>query len=236
MPSKKRPHIYEGEGDRLMEGRQDQSVDRIILVPDTLPSKEPDPTRRLRIMWGQHLLEDLLAGRYRSVVCAVNPEDNSRGIITQLAQLLPTSQWDERSITAHAKRFSAAGGPVKVLKYDMDAVEVLAVLRPADRPNLTLDDLSAAFRIVSQMLQNRTERLPAATVSFLGGRSNRLDSKERGNGDTEPSLEAVLTTMYDAGFNGDVYPAPAMWEAAPTGVFARFPFPDSLDQMRQGGS
>lgn len=232
MPSKNRPHIYDGEGDRLMEGRQDQSVDRIILVPDTLPSKEPDPTHRLRIMWGQHLLEDLLAGRYRSLVCAVNPDDNSRGIITQLAKLLPTSQWDERSITAHAKRFSAPGSPVKVLKYDMDAVEVLAILRPADRPNLTLKDISAAFRIVAQMLSTRTERLPAASVSFLGGRSNRLAAA----GKAEPSLEAVLTSMYDAGFYGDVYPAPAMWEAAPTGVFARFPFPDSLNQMREGGS
>lgn len=232
MPNKNRPNIYDGEGDRLMEGRQDQSVDRIILVPDTLPSKEPDTTRRLRIMWGQHLLEDLLAGRYRSVVCAVNPDDNSRGIITQLAKLLPTSQWDEASITAHAKRFSAAGGPVKVLKYDMDAVEVLAVLRPTDRPNLTLDDISAAFRIVAQMLSTRTERLPAASVSFLGGRSNRLAE----DGKVEPSLEALLTRMHDAGFFGDVYPAPAMWEAAPTGVYARFPFPDSLNQMREGGS
>lgn len=232
MPGKSRSRIYEGEGDRLMEDRNDPSVDRIVLVPDTLPSKEPDPTRRLRIMWGQHLLEDLLAGRYRSLVCAVNPEDNSRGIITQLAKLLPTSQWDETSITAHAKRFSAAGGPVKVIKYDMDSVEVLAVLRPTQRPNLTLDDLAAAFRIVTQMLHTRTDRLPCASVSFLGGRSNRLGSKAN----SEPSFEAVLKIMYEAGFWGDVYPAPAMWEAAPTGVFARFPFPDSLEQMRQGGS
>lgn len=232
MPGKSKPRIYEGEGDRLMEDRNDPSVDRIVLVPDTLPSKEPDPTRRLRIMWGQHLLEDLLSGRYRSLVCAVNPDDNSRGIITQLAKLLPTSQWDETSITAHAKRFSAAGGPVKVIKYDMDSVEVLAVLRPTDRPNLTVTDLAAAFRIVAQMLSTKTDRLPCASVSFLGGRSNRLGSKGSG----EPSFEAVLKIMYDAGFSGDVYPAPSMWESAPTGVFARYPFPDSLEQMRQGGS
>jgi len=215
-----------------MEGRHDQSVDRIILVPDTLPSREPDPTRRCRIMWGQHLLEDLLAGRYRSLVCAVNAEDNSHGIITQLASLLPTSQWDEESITAHAKRFAAAGGPVKVIKYDMDSVEVLAVLRPADRQSLTLMDLAAAFRIVTEMLRTRTDRLPSASVSFLGGRSNRLIGK----GQAEPSFEAVLQVMYEAGYAGDVYPAPAMWEAAPTGVFARFPFPSSLDRMRNGGS
>lgn len=232
MPNKNRPRIYDGEGDKLMEGRPNQSVDRIILVPDTLPSKEPDTTRRLRLMWGQHLLEDLLAGRYRSLVCGVNPDDNSRGIITQLARLLPTSQWDEQSITAHAKRFAAAGGPVKVIKYDMDSVEVLAVLRPADKAHLTLDDLSAAFRIVAQMLHTRTDRLPCASVSFLGGRSNRLSARSA----PEPSFEAVLKVMYEAGFGGDVYPAPAMWEASPTGVFARFPFPDSLEQMRQGGS
>jgi hypothetical protein len=232
MPGKNRPRIYEGEGDRLMEGRHDQSVDRIILVPDTLPSREPDPTRRCRIMWGQHLLEDLLAGRYRSLVCAVNAEDNSHGIITQLASLLPTSQWDEESITAHARRFAAAGGPVKVIKYDMDSVEVLAVLRPADRQSLTLMDLAAAFRIVTEMLRTRTDRLPSASVSFLGGRSNRLIGK----GQAEPSFESVLQVMYEAGYAGDVYPAPAMWEAAPTGVFARFPFPSSLDRMRNGGS
>ena len=42
---------------------------------------QPDTTPRIRIMWGQHLLEDLLAGRYRSLVLAVNAEDNSSGII-----------------------------------------------------------------------------------------------------------------------------------------------------------
>ena len=39
-------------------------------------------------------MEDLLAGRYRSVVCAVNNHDNSHGIISQLARLMPTSPAD----------------------------------------------------------------------------------------------------------------------------------------------
>src|SRR5436190_10153708 len=124
----KKPAIYDGEGDRLMEDLD--LNERIILLPDARPSKAPDRTPRLRLMWGQHLLEDLLAGRYRTLVCAVNSIDNRRGIITQLATLLPTSQWDEKSITAHAKLFSQSGA-ARVLKFDMDLVEVLAVLRPA---------------------------------------------------------------------------------------------------------
>ena len=105
------PKMYEGDGDSLMQCDADSDFPRIMLVPDSFPSKVPDKTPRLRIMWGQHLLEDLLAGRYGSVVCAVNAEDNSHGIISQLASLLPTSQWDRNSITAHAKQFVAVGEP-----------------------------------------------------------------------------------------------------------------------------
>jgi hypothetical protein len=184
-------------------------------------------------MWGQHLLEDLLAGRYRTLVCAVNDTDNKSGIITQLATLLPTSQWDEPSITAHAKVFSQSkGSAARVIKFDMDAVEVLAVLRPGSRKHLTLEDLGGAFEIVTEMISRRSERQPSASVSFLGARSNalKLPSGE------EPSLEAVLKTMSGTGYTGDVYPAPAMWEVAPTPVYARYPFPASLDTMRNGGS
>jgi hypothetical protein len=41
--------------------------------------------------------------------------------------------------------------------------------------------------------------------------------------------------MFDAGFRGDVYPSLSMWECAPTGLFADYPFPDSLKVMRSGG-
>lgn len=51
----------------------------------------------------------------------------------------------------------------------------------------------------------------------------------------EPSFEAVLRTMYDAGFRGDAYPSLGMWQLAPTGVFASYPFPASLKVMRSGG-
>jgi hypothetical protein len=224
-----RPSIYDGEGDRLMEDLD--LNERIILLPDARPSKTPDRTPRIRIQWGQHLLEDLLAGRYRSLVCAVNSTDNRRGIITQLATLLPTSQWDEAAITAQAKVFAQAGNAAKVVKFDMDTVEVLAVLRPAGKEFLTLDDLALSFKIVTEMIQRRSERQPSASVSFLGAGSNALRDSEG----KEPSLEAVLRTMYEAGYTGDVYPAPAMWESAPTSVYARYPFPSSLESMRHGG-
>ena len=51
----------------------------------------------------------------------------------------------------------------------------------------------------------------------------------------EPSFENVLGTVYDSGFRGDVYPAPWMWDAAPKGVFPRYPFPDSFKHMCEGG-
>ena len=73
--------------------------------------------------------------------------------------------------------------------------------------------------------------MPTASVCFLGAHANRLEN-ETGH---EPTFEAVLRTMHDAGFVGDVYPALWMWESAPTAVYARYPFPASLDTMREGG-
>ena len=225
-----KPRVYDGDGDLLMQDERREQTTRITLTPDALPSKAPDRAPRLRILWGQHLLEDVLAGRYRSLVCAVNPHDNSRGIIAQLAALLPTSQWDEASITAQAKQFDS-GSRVKVLKYDMDMVEVLAILRPAAQEHLTVADLGEAFKIVTQMVGWKSTRTPSASVSFLGARANRLVDREG----REPSFETVLRTMHEAGYTGDVYPSPAMWQLGPVGVFARYPFSGALDQMREGG-
>ncbi len=221
-------HIYDGDGDDLMIDHE--LHERLVIVPDARPFKGPDTSPMVRIMWGQHLLDDLLVGRYRSLVCAVNADDNSHGIIGQLANLLPTSQWDPDSITAHAKLF-AARDKVTVIKYDMDMVEVLALLRPGDHEHLTLDDLAQGFRVVTEMVRRRSRRSPVASVSFLGARANALvDDQGR-----EPTFETVLRTMHKAGFAGDVYPSPWMWESAPTAVFARYPFPSSIEQMRQGG-
>ena len=81
------------------------------------------------------------------------------------------------------------------------------------------------------MVETRYDRLAVASVSFLGAKSNRLLGK---NGQ-EPSFETVLRTMFEAGYRGDVYPSLGMWEVAPTGVFASYPFPNSLKVMREGG-
>lgn len=231
IAQEKRPQMYDGQGDDLMSREHEDMAERITIMPDALPSKVPDTTPRVRIMWGQHLLEDLLAGRYRTLVCAVNAQDNSRGIITQLAALLPTSQWDEQSITAYAKQFAHAGERVKVLKYDMDMVEVLAVLRSANSKHLTLEELGAAFNVVAEMINRKPGRLPSASVSFLGARANLLvDAQGR-----EPSFESVLRTMYERGYTGDVYPSPEMWKLGPIGLFARYPFSTVLDNLREGG-
>jgi hypothetical protein len=227
----KHPQIYDGDGDALMQKEHGDMGDRISLVPDALPSKTPDLTPRIRILWGQHLLEDLLAGRYCTLVCAVNPHDNSHGIISQLAELLPTSQWNQQSLTAHAKQFAGSDGRVRVLKYDMDVVEVLGILRPSQNAPMTLSVLSDAFRIVAEMIRRKPGRLPSASVSFLGARANKLI----GPAGREPSFESILRAMYDAGYSGDVYPPPAMWQAGDVGVFARYPFPPSLERIRGGG-
>jgi len=221
-------HIYEGSGDDLA-GQMDSGG--LTLLPDAPQSqKEPDTTERIRILWGQRLIDDLMCGRYRGLVCAVNATDNSRGIISLLAEKLPTSQWRGEMITEFARHFVQPNN-VTVVKFDMDRVKVLGLLRPANREHLTLRDLSAGFRIVSAMLQARPDRQPVAAVSFLGARANRLLD---GTGH-EPSFETVLATMYESGYRGDVYPAPWMWDAAARGVFPRYPFPDSFKQMCDGG-
>lgn len=221
--------IYDGHGDDLI--LDTHLSEKLTIIPDGKPSSKPDATRRLRIMWGQHLLDDLLAGRYRTLVCAVNADDNSHGIVAQLATLLPTSMWTPKTITDYAQQFSG-NKQTAVLKFDMDMVEVLALLRPSQKDELALADLSHGFEIVSEMLRRKTERLPTASVSFLGARANRLIEP---GAESEPSFETVLRTMSEAGFAGDVYPSPKMWDSHPTAVYARYPFPESVEQMRDGG-
>lgn len=235
----KPPRLYDAEGDLLLQA--DQRADRVILLPSGDSRVASTDRDRIRIQWGQHLLADLLAHRYRTLVCGVNPVDNSHGIIGELAELLPTSQWNAQTITSHAKAFSksVSEDEVLVLKYDLDAVTVLALLRPPGRECFTLDDLSKGFRKVAQMIERRFDRLPCASVSFLGAKSNRLvmpgAAAPASPPEEEPSFESVLRTMFEAGYRGDVYPSLGMWECAPTGAFANYPFPKSLDVMRSGG-
>jgi hypothetical protein len=224
--------LYNDEADNLLAS--DLFPDRVTLLPG-----EAGPGGRLRILWGQDLVRDLLEGRYRTMICGVNDQDNSHGIIAQLVELLPTSQWSARSVTNYAKMFqdsvaihAALDREPYVLKFDLDSVLILAILRPKGRPHFTLEDLSRGFKTVSKMLHERRERWPAAAVSFLNAKANRLVGPDG----SEPAFESVLKTMFDAGFRGDIYTAPSMWKFGHVGVFPSYPFPEGLDRMREGSS
>ncbi|MBM4107209.1 MAG: hypothetical protein FJ255_00075 [Phycisphaerae bacterium] len=226
--------LYEGDADSLM--KSDLFPDRVSLLPGA--AGKIDPGERLRIMWGQDMLRDLLDGRYRAVICGVNDRDNSHGIIAQLCSLVPTSQWTAATITAYARTFQdsvsvlAAGDREPyILKFDLDQLLIFAVLRPRGREYFTIEDIGRGFGTVCKMLRGRRERLPVATVSFLNARANRL----LGPDGREPSFEAVLSAMFQAGFRGDVYAAPNMWKVAHVGVFSSYPFPESVERMRTGG-
>jgi hypothetical protein len=233
--------VYEGDGDALMQatGLAGPFAGEHVRILQEAPVLMDKPGR-IRVLWGQQMIPDLLAGRYRAVVCGVNSEDNSHGVIAQIVDLTHTSQWTAKTVTSYAKMFSEAIGlhaaddrEPYILKYDLDAILVLALLRPKGRDYFTLDDLSRGFKTVGKMLQGRRERLPVASVSFLGARANRLVVSE--GSQTEPSLESVLRTMYEAGFRGDVYPPPKAWGVGHIGVFPSFPFPPGIDRMRAGG-
>jgi len=227
--------LYDEGGETLM--RAAQFADRVTLLPGEQGRIEPG--RRLRILWGQDMLKDVLDGRYRAIVCGVNDLDNSHGIIAQIVNLVTTSQWSIGSVTSYARMFqesvavhAAHDKQPYVLKYDLDSLLILAILRPSGRDHFTTDDLAQGFRTVQRMVQGRVDRQPIATVSFLGARSNRLIDASG----TEPSFEAVLHTMYDAGFRGDVYPSPQLWSFGDVGVFPTYPFPEGLERMREGSS
>ncbi len=233
--------LYDDDADDLMNS--EKFADRVTLLPSGIVgggggggAAAPE---RIRIMWGQDMLRDVLDGRYRAVVCGVNDTDNSHGIVAQLVNLVPSSQWTVPSVTSYARVFqesvgvhSSADREPFVLKFDLDSILILGILRPKGRSHFTLEDLNRGFRTVAKMLRGRRERLPIATVSFLNARVNRLTNPDG----QEPSFESVLRAMYDAGFRGDIYPAPTMWQLGHVGVFPSFPFPEGLDQMRTGSS
>jgi hypothetical protein len=231
--------LYEGDAENLIPS--DIAPERVTLLPsDAARADRPEDSReRIRIMWGQDLLRDLLDGRYRTVVCGVNDTDNTRGIIASLCELVSTSQWTARSVTSYAENFQRsvaihASGDKEpyVLKFDLDELLILAILRPRGRDHFTLHDLSRGFKTVSRMIRDRRERQPVAAVSFLNAKANRLTGPDG----REPSFEGVLKTMFEAGFRGDVYTAPEMWKFGNVGVFPSFPFPAGLDRMRAGSS
>jgi len=231
--------LYDGDGEALMS--TEHSMDRVSLLPNDPPGGplESDERDRVRILWGQHMLHDILERRYRAVICGVNDVDNSHGIIAQIVDMIDTSQWSSRTVTSYAKMFQDAVSlhaegdrEPHVLKFDLDAVLVMGLLRPKGKDHFTVEDLSRGFRTVNKMLRGRRERLPVASVSFLGARSNRLIDPATG---AEPSLETVLRTMYEAGYRGDIYPSGQMWSMGHVGVFPSYPFPEGLERMREGG-
>ena len=230
--------VYKGDGDRLVEASKESP--QCVMLPAGDP-RTVRGVRRIRIQWGQHLLEDLVDGRYRTVICGVNDVDNERGILGELLKLIPTSQWTLASATSYAKMFRESVSvhakedrEPYILKFDLDRLLILALLRPAGRDHFTLEDIYRGFRTVSKMLEGRRERQPVATISFLGAKSNRLASSKTPDG--EPSLESILDAMHQAGYEGDLYPPASAWEVAPTSVFASYPFPESLERMREGSS
>jgi hypothetical protein len=237
MPTTPNVEIYDGDADLLLS--PESFPDRVSLLPSDAGS--PTQGGKARIMWGQDLLSDVLDGRYRTVICGVNDTDNSHGVIAQIVSLVTASQWSVAAVTSYAKMFqdavrvhAAQDREPYILKFDLDSVLVMALLRPKGRDTFTLGDLSRGFKTVNKMLQGRADRRPVCTVSFLGARSNRLTMSE---GDSkEPSFESVLKTVHSSGFRGDVYPSPCMWKNADVGVFPSYPFPAGLDRMRAGSS
>ncbi len=232
--------LYDEDADLLL--RSEQFPDRVSLLPagpTGAAAAVPGAVERIRILWGQDMLRDVLDGRYRAVVCGVNDTDNSHGIVAQFVNLIQTSQWTPRAVTSFAKMFqesvsvhAATDREPYVLKIDLDSILILGILRPRGRDHFSLEDLSRGFATVTKMLERRRDRLPVASVSFLNARANRLMS----SGGIDPSFEAVLRTMYNAGFRGDVYPSLAMWRFGHVGVFPSYPFPEGLEQMRTGSS
>lgn len=231
--------LYDDEAELLMG--VEHFADKVTLLPSGPIGAGigPGAVERIRIMWGQDMLRDMLDGRYRAVICGVNDTDNSHGIIAQLVDLIPSSQWTARGVTSFAKMFqdsvsihAARDREPYVLKYDLDQLIILALLRPQGREYFTLEDLSRGFATVVKMLRGRRDRLPVASVSFLNARVNRLQDGEG----KEPSFETVLRTMYQAGFRGDVFPAPAHWRFGNVGTFPSYPFPEGIEQMRKGSS
>lgn len=239
--------LYDDNADALLS--PDSFPDRVSLLQaagldragnTTTPANAQLHPQRIRLLWGQDMMHDVLDGRYRAVVCGVNEHDNSHGIIAQLVDRVPSSQWTASGVTSYARMFqesvsihAAHDREPYVLKYDLDSLLILALLRPKGKDHFTTDDLARGFATISKMLAGRRERLPVATVSFLGARSNKLIDPKTNE---EPSFERVLNIMHNAGFHGDVYPSPQMWRLAHVGVFPTYPFPAGVARMKEGSS
>jgi len=165
--------LYDDDADALLS--PDSFPDRVSLLPPERVSGQPGS--HIRLLWGQDMLRDVLDGRYRSIVCSVNAEDNTHGLIAQIVSLVKTSQWSVHAVTSYAKMFqesvqvhAARDREPYVLKFDLDSVLVLGILRPRAQDHFTLNDLARGFETVTRMIAGRTDRRPICSVSFLGAR------------------------------------------------------------------
>ena len=61
-----RPRIYDGDDDTLMEA--DRQSNRLVIMPVGDPRQIETTRTRIRIQWGQFLLNDMLTTRYRTLV------------------------------------------------------------------------------------------------------------------------------------------------------------------------
>ncbi len=162
--------LYDGDADDLMSG---DHAEQVSLLPGD-PSPGFSAGERIRVPWGQDMLRDMLDGRYRAVVCGVNDEDNSHGIIAQLVHLVTSSQWTQQTVTNYAKVFqesvsvhAAHDHEPYVLKYDLDSILILALLRPKGQDHFTTADLARGFSTVS----NGSCRMPATHPSAYSAMS-----------------------------------------------------------------
>src|SRR6185369_2352920 len=112
------------------------------------------------------MLRNVLDKRYQAIVVGVNDADNSHGIIAKLVELIRTSQWSARAVTSYAKMFqdsvaihAARDKEPYVLKFDLDSLLILGILRPKGRDHFTLDDLGRGFATITKMLADRRDRL-----------------------------------------------------------------------------
>ena len=157
----------------------------------------------------------------------------------ELLELVPTSQWNVQTATAYAKMFHesvAVHAPHDkepyILKFDLDQLLIMAILRPRDKEHFTLEDLSRGFGTVAKMLAGRRERLPVASVSFLGAKSNAIMGP---NGSGKSTLALVLAGH--SGFEvteGEVtYRGKNLLEMEPEvrageGIFLAFQYPVAI--------
>ncbi|CAG0996128.1 hypothetical protein PHYC_02573 [Phycisphaerales bacterium] len=97
--------LYEDEAESLF--KSDLFPDRGTLLPGE--GRSVSARERIRIMWGQDMLRDIIDGRCRTVVCGVNDSGNSRHR-RHLVELITAGRWSGRRVSIYARMFQEAVG------------------------------------------------------------------------------------------------------------------------------